>query len=150
VQNISASNQRTFVLHAQTDQGLFLTRDGGLSWRAAPEGEQVVFPKSEFKQWLKVSTHLWCRVSDERDLMVSSDAGESSTRSMKGWRIPKAVAAFVTRRGIVASGPGGCYRSTDGATWTELKVWKESETGAADFLHAYWMGRYYGFVKAGE
>jgi hypothetical protein len=27
-------------------------------------------------------------------------------------------------------------------------LWRELETGAADFLHAYWMGRYYGFVPA--
>ena len=29
---------------------------------------------------------------------------------------------------------------------TELKLWREDETGAADFLHAYWMGQYYGFI----
>jgi hypothetical protein len=27
-----------------------------------------------------------------------------------------------------------------------MKLWPEDETGAADFLHAYWMGRYYGFA----
>jgi hypothetical protein len=25
-------------------------------------------------------------------------------------------------------------------------LWREQETGAADYLHAYWMGRYYGFL----
>ena len=29
----------------------------------------------------------------------------------------------------------------------ELKLWREMETGPADFLHAYWMGRYYGFLQ---
>lgn len=48
--------------------------------------------------------------------------------------------------GLVAGGPGGCYRTTDGKNWEEMKLWREDETGAADFLHAYWMGRYYGFV----
>jgi hypothetical protein len=33
VQDIAASGQRIFILHAQTDQGLFVTRDGGMSWR---------------------------------------------------------------------------------------------------------------------
>ncbi len=56
----------------------------------------------------------------------------------------------MTARGILASGPGGCYQSADGENWTELKLWPESETGAADFLHAYWMGRYYGFVGRAE
>src|SRR6202040_2410586 len=44
VQNLVASSRRTFVLHAQTDQGLFLSRDGGLSWRPTPPGETVKFP----------------------------------------------------------------------------------------------------------
>jgi hypothetical protein len=37
VQNLVSSRERTFVLHAQTDQGVFLTRDGGMSWRPAPQ-----------------------------------------------------------------------------------------------------------------
>ena len=48
--------------------------------------------------------------------------------------------------GLIASGPGGVCRTTDGDTWQEMKLWREDETGAADFLHAYWMGRYYGFL----
>jgi hypothetical protein len=48
--------------------------------------------------------------------------------------------------GIIASGPGGAYRSDDGDNWEYMPLWGEIETGAADFLHAYWMGRYYGFV----
>jgi len=67
---------------------------------------------------------------------------------MIGWRIPIAKSVLSTPWGVIASGPGGTYRTDDGNTWTELKLWKESETGAADFLHAYWMGRYYGFVPA--
>jgi len=67
---------------------------------------------------------------------------------MKGWRIPRAKSVLRTPRGVVASGPGGAYESSDGENWSELKLWPEEETGAADFLHAYWMGRYYGFVPA--
>jgi len=33
--------------------------------------------------------------------------------------------------------------------WTELKLWRRG-TGAADFLHAYWMGPIYGFITKGE
>jgi len=67
---------------------------------------------------------------------------------MKGWRIPRADSFFVISDGLIASGPGGCYQSKDGENWRELKLWRENETGAADFLHAYWMGRYYGFIRA--
>ena len=41
------------------------------------------------------------------------------------------------RVGVIAHGP----------RWTEAKLWREEETGPADFLHAYWMGRYYGFYR---
>jgi photosystem II stability/assembly factor-like uncharacterized protein len=150
VQNIAASDQRTFVVYAQTDHGLFITRDGGMSWRPAPERESVKFPTPDFKQWQKVSNHLWCRIGDAGDLIISRDEGRTSAPSMKGWRIPRAASVFVTPRGILASGPGGCYRSADGESWIELKLWPESETGGADFLHAYWMGRYYGFIKRDE
>jgi len=146
VQNILASGQRTFVLHAQTDQGVFLTRDGGLSWRPAPAGETVQFERPDFKQWAKLSDHLQARISEESKLMISRDQGQTSAPSMKDWRIPRAASVFATRRGLIASGPGGCYQTTNGEHWTELKLWPEYETGAADFLHAYWMGRYYGFI----
>jgi len=149
VQNFLASDKRTFVLHAQTDQGVFLTRDGGMSWRPAPEGELVKFEAPDFKQWLKVSAQLQVRISEDGKLMASRDQGQTSAPAMKGWRIPRAASVFATRWwGIIASGPGGCYRSADGENWTELKLWPEFETGAADFLHAYWMGRYYGFVQS--
>jgi len=150
VQNIVASRQRTFVLHAQTDQGLFVSRDGGMSWRPAPQTETVTFAAFDFKQWLPVSGNLSCRIAEEGQLEISRDQGQTHGPSMKGWRIPRAASLFVTPRGLIASGPGGCYQSVDGESWTELKLWRENETGAADFLHAYWMGRFYGFIKRNE
>jgi hypothetical protein len=150
VEKIAASRQRTLVLHAQTDQGLFMTRDGGLSWRPAGEENSIVFPSSANSQWSKVSEQLSCRLNPDGELMVSHDAGSSAQVSMNGWRIPKATSLFVTSHGLRAGGPGGFYRSGDGVHWHELKIWPEFETGAADYLHAYWMGRYYGFVSANE
>jgi hypothetical protein len=149
VRNILASRQRTFVLHAQTDQGVFLTRDGGMSWRRALKNDNIKFQAPDFKQWLKVSKRLQCRIENGK-LMVSRDSGQTSVPAMQGWRIRRAASVFVTPRGMIASGPGGCYQSTDGEHWTELKLWPEYETGAADFLHAYWMGRYYGFISRNE
>ena len=146
VQNIAASKKRTFVLYAQTDQGLFVTRDGGMSWRSAESAADSAFTVPDFKQWRKVSESLQVRVAEDGKLLVSRDGGKTVSPSMTGWRIPRAAAVFVTPLGTMASGPGGCYQSPDGQNWTELKLWKEEETGAADFLHAYWMGRYYGFI----
>ena len=65
---------------------------------------------------------------------------------MSGWRIPRATSVFVTSHGIFAGGPGGVYESDDGGKWSERTFWRLQETGGADFLHAYWMGRYYRFV----
>ena len=150
VQNIAASSERTFVLHAQTDRGLFLTRDGGMSWHPAAEGDTAKFQTPDFKQWQKLSDRLNRRISDDGKLMISRGQDQTGTASMNGWRIPRAASVFVIPRGILASGPGGCYQSSDGENWTELKLWRENETGAADFLHAYWMGRYYGFIQSDE
>jgi hypothetical protein len=147
VQNITASSRRTFLLQAQTDQGVFLSRDGGLSWRPALEGDSVKFATPDFRTWLNVSANLQCRINQEGTLVISRDQGQTVAPSMQGWRIPRAAYVFVTPRGILAGGPGGCYESRDGEHWSELRLWRENETGAADFVHAYWMGRYYGFIN---
>jgi hypothetical protein len=150
VQNILASSKRTFVLHAQTDKGLFVTRDGGASWRPAPAEDKPGFPAQNFKEWQRVSEKLMIRVNDTGDLVRTTDGGKTEATCMNGWRIPRAFSVFVTPRGILASGPGGCYQSGDANHWTEMKLWREEETGAADFLHAYWMGRYYGFIHKND
>ncbi len=147
VSNIVASATRTFVLWAQTNQGVLVSRDGGLSWRVAPDGDAPPFPAMRFSDWTSAGSSLSLMINGEDQLLRSVDAGKTSSLAMKGWRIPLAKSVFVTPWGIVAGGPGGTYLSEDAETWQELKLWSESETGAADFLHAYWMGRYYGFLS---
>jgi hypothetical protein len=147
VQNLIASERRSYVVWAQTDKGVFVTRDGGLSWRPAAE-DAPTFAAPNANEWLKLSESSWLRVNANGELERSADGGKTTQTAMKGWRIPRAQSVLRTPRGVVASGPGGAYESPDGETWSELKLWREEETGAADFLHAYWMGRYYGFVPA--
>jgi hypothetical protein len=105
---------------------------------------------SDFKQWLRVCGDLFCRIAEERQLEISRDQGQTDAPGMKGWLIPRAASFFDTPLCFIASGPGGCYQSADGEHWTELKLWRENETGAADSLHAYWIGRYYGLIKRNE
>ncbi len=112
VQRLAASKERTFVIHAETDRGIFVSRDGGLSWRASDDRPQFTAPDSDLP------------------------------KNLEGWRIPLAT----WKIGAYAGGPGGAYRLEDGR-WVELPLWREDETGAADYLHAYWMGRYFGFVS---
>lgn len=117
VKRLAASKSRTFVVWAETDRGIAITRDGGMSWRSSED--KPVF-----------------------DLPLSHNPQPPT-----GWRIPLATWTFQTTHGTFAGGPGGAYSTTDGAHWTEVKLWPETETGAADFLHAYWMGRYYKFCN---
>jgi hypothetical protein len=116
VKRLAASKTRTFVVWAETDHGIAITRDGGISWKASED-------KPEF------------------------ESGSPERAPMSGWRIPVTTWAFATPKGLIAGGPGGAYLTADRAHWTELSLWPEQETGAADFLHAYWMGRYYGFYR---
>jgi hypothetical protein len=119
VQRLAASKERTFQIFAATDRGVFMSRDGGMSWRAS-ENDTPQF------------------TSPESDL----------PKNLTGWRIPRATWKITTTRGVIAGGPGGAYVTTDGQQWTELHLWRDDETGPADYLHAYWMGRYYHLVAA--
>ena len=150
VQNISASTNRTFIVRASTDQGIFITRDGGMSWRPDATNETTGFPVHAFKDWQRMGSGVWLRIDAEGHLLRSGDGGKSAVPCMDGWRIPRADSFFSTGWGMVASGVGGAYLSADGKSWKELHLWREEETGGADFLHAYWMGRYYGFIGARE
>src|SRR5882672_8110673 len=115
-----------------------ISRDGGLSWRPAAENDKPEFKSLNFKEWQRVSDKLAVRVNEAGELVRTTDDGKTCLPCMNGWRIPRASSVFITPWGVIASGPGGCYRSKDGDKWTELKLWREEETGAADFLLAYW------------
>ncbi len=146
VQNIVASPSRTYVLWAKTDRGTLVTRDGGESWRVADEGDVPDFPAYDFAQWRELASGDRVRIV-QRSLMHSVGESDAGQPDMAGWRIGLADSFFVTPWGLAASGPGGVFFRQAGDPWTEWKIWEESETGAADYLHAYWLGRYYGFVK---
>jgi hypothetical protein len=142
VRRLAASPVRTFVLYADTDRGVAITRDGGMSWRMAEGDDKPQFPVSD-PHARQRSGDAELRIDDQGRLMRRSrDNAESAW--MNGWRIPIATWMIATPRGIMAGGPGGAYVLGNEQRWSEVKLWREYETGAADYLHAYWMGRYYG------
>ena len=51
VRNMRVSDRRTYVVWADTDRGVMLTRDGGMSWRAAAQAESIEFPARDFSDW---------------------------------------------------------------------------------------------------
>jgi hypothetical protein len=146
VLRLAASKSRTFVVWADTDRGGMITRDGGMSWRPAGfagDGEDapVFVPKENHARVGDAEL----RMDDKGKLMRR--LGSADAVWMDGWRIPLATWIIPTSRGVMSGGPGGAYLTTDGQRWIEVKLWREEETGAADYLHAYWMGRYYGFYQ---
>ena len=145
VRLVVASPTRSYVLFARSDRGVLVTRDGGMSWHMATKDEPVPdFPARDFSSLAGAPGGPQFRVRDhvlERTL----DAGASFAPAMTGWRIPRADSFFVTPRGVIAGGPGGVYLTNDGVRWIEQKFWREEQTGASDFLDAYWMGCYYKF-----
>jgi hypothetical protein len=154
VARLVPSPKRTFVVWAETDRGILVTRDGGMSWRAwvdkPGDGKSEPEVKPEFvandpRAWAKAG-EVEVRI-DATGKMVRRGGRGSEVAWMEGWRIPVATWMIATPRGVFAGGPGGAYSTTDGAGWKEVKLWREEETGPADYLHAYWMGRYYGFYK---
>jgi hypothetical protein len=144
VRNLLASPERTFVVYAETDRGVVITRDGGMSWRSLDGGEHPQFSVGNPHSWQRRGS-VELRVSDDGRLMRRGKDG-AENEWMTGWLIPVATWMIATPRGTMAGGPGGAYLTGDGERWSEVKLWRESETGAADYLHAYWMGRYYQFV----
>ena len=144
VKNMAPSETRTFVLYVETDRGVVLTRDGGMHWQNATEQNVPSFRKPEFGEWQRRGGSE-LQIDDQKRLLRRT-AGSAAEPAMEGWRIPVTTSVFVTPHGVVAAGPGGAYSSQDGKKWKELRLWPEYETGAADFLHAYWMGRYYHYI----
>jgi hypothetical protein len=154
VQRLVASPTRTFVVWAETDRGVMITRDGGMSWRSATENKPAAEDKTATEEKPKFDArdpHEWQRTGDvdlridERGRIVQTVRPELVP--MTTWRIPFATWMIFTPNGIMAGGPGGAYLTKDAMHWSEVRLWREEETGAADYLHAYWMGRYYGFYR---
>lgn len=92
-----------------------------------------------------------------KGVFKSTDAASSWQAINSGLSIQKVSAVFAPLgKSIYVSTPGGLFESSDGG-----KSWKEGnltiigrglveETGSADFLDAYWMGRYFGFISQAE
>ena len=69
-EHIRVSDRRTYVLHADTDHGIMLTRDGGMSWRTAPQAENVQFPARDFSEWHKHAGATF-RIGDKGELRAA-------------------------------------------------------------------------------
>ena len=90
-----------------------------------------------------------------RGVMKSTDSGKTWSQYTDGLRIPQVEHVFKPRYSpwIFAATRGGLQVSKDaGVTWEDANLWLQfsyntrRELGGADFIDAYWRGRYYGFI----
>ena len=79
VRNIRVSDHRTYVLWAETDRGIMLTRDGGMSWRAAaPDGERR-FPARRFDGMARACEVRHCESERSGELLRRTGDGRGDT-----------------------------------------------------------------------
>ena len=129
--NIKVSDQRTYVIWADTDRGAMMSRDGGMSWRTVADGDEPRFPTRNFSDW-QSSYRI-----DEKGALLYRNGNGNTARDVRMAHSSRDFRVRPPRR-VIAGEPGGVYRSDDGEKWTQLVFWPRNETGAADFLHAYW------------
>jgi hypothetical protein len=88
-------------------------------------------------------------------VLVSEDGGRRWERRREGLPIPVVETLFApaATAAVFAGTPGGLYVSYDrGNHWQDANLRlifegnSQREVGSADYLDAYWRGRYYGFI----
>ena len=145
MQNIVASRKRTFVLHAQTDQAS-LSRATAAELARGAGGDKPEFATPNFKDWQRVSDRLGFHINE---VAGGLQHGRRQERRgvHDGWRIPRANSVFVTPHGfspVVRADVTKAGRRP----MVGVEMWPEQSRRRLS--SAYWMGRYYGFIKANE
>jgi len=136
-------------------------------------GSYVLLGKGNYRDYRGIGTGLeQVEVTDiaidphNRDVIYAASP-DGVYKSMNGgidWRqiniglhIPRAGAVFAPGYGKIYVGtPAGLYESSDGGeSWHEVIVLNghgvnRTETGSMDYLFAYWLGRYEGFISDEE
>lgn len=137
---------------ADSAGGLYMTLDGWKTWRdvsgplmGVKVNNIVASPKRTFVLWADTA----------KGVLLTRDGGMSWRPAPESEPAPGFPVRDVndngsthkTSRGTVISTPLGAFLEDNSGKRSELKLWREQRTGAADFVHAYWMGRHYGYVS---
>ncbi|RLF08589.1 MAG: hypothetical protein DRJ64_00725 [Thermoprotei archaeon] len=93
-------------------------------------------------------------VASDKGVIYSDDFGESWRIINQGLHIPLSKSVFATVSGVFVSGPSGLYKLSQDS-WERLLVLNgpgvyRFETGSVDFVYAYWLGRYLGYIDESD
>ena len=174
---IAPNNPKTLYVGLRTDYGGFppnvlsISTDAGKTWSVSMRSVYEKFRQEGLKALLegrfKGGTIHDLKV-DPRDsniiyaatddgVLKSVDAGTHWQKANKGLEIPRPHTIFAPRNSdkIYVGTPAGLFESSDsGEHWNNANLVlifdsnKRREVGSADYLDAYWRGRYFNFITA--
>jgi photosystem II stability/assembly factor-like uncharacterized protein len=159
--DLSASGT-TLLATVGTPKALAVSEDGGATWRPCGRkigwwGEDTGLEHVEVHAaGIDPKDRNTLYAGGTRALHVSRDRGETWAASSNGLAIPavRAITTCPVTGTVFAGTPGGLCQSTDRAvSWTPgnlVPIFHGVdlvETGPADYLVAYWMARYHGFLS---
>jgi len=132
--------------------------DGGRSWRTLHW--RYVFDEPVLSVAVGYHRPNTLYAARKDGVWVTYDGGDHWTRATDGLDIPSANAVFTSPLEplVWVSTPAGLYASAMpelGWRFANLRVIERHspnrfEVGGVDYLMAYWMGRYYGFISEEE
>ena len=142
---------------ASAEGGIQKTLDGGTTWHLLETGPKCKLP--HLTHHPGTAGTLWAAAEDG-EVFHSTDGGDTWRNSRPSLDVPLATCLQLTADGgrLYLGTAGALHASEDGG-----KGWSETglrlvvrgapgrfETGSADYLLAYWMGRHFGYLGPEE
>ena len=148
-----------YTVYAATNEfGVLKSEDGGRTWRTLHW--RYVFDEPVLSVAVSYSRPNTLYAARKDGVWVTYDGGEHWKKAVDGLDIPSASALFTSplKPEVWVSTPAGLYAAALpelGWQFANLRVIERHspnrfEVGGVDYLMAYWMGRYYGFISQEE
>lgn len=157
------SQNPNIIYTGSEEDGITISRDGGKTWSrnySSPIGAEFAVASLAVDYHQPNAVYAVTGSSRNSGILKSEDAGQSwKIANLDGLDIPRVSALFTYEHTptIYAGTLGGLYQSINGGKeWFSANLAPRGgktatrEIGGGDYLLAYWMGRYYGFIGEGE
>ncbi len=159
VTSLAYDPHRAYTVYAATNEfGVLKSEDGGRTWQTLHW--RYVFDQPVLSVAVAYHRPNTLYAARKDGVWVTYDGGKHWTKTTDGLDIPSADAVFTSPLEplVWASTPAGLYASARpelGWRFANLRVIERHspnrfEVGGVDYLMAYWMGRYYGFISPEE